>query len=318
MTVWKPMLVAGATLLAVPTATVQTSPRAPFDRIVAFGTSLSDPGNAFALRGGTDTPPDYWLDPLFVPQAPYARGGHHFSNGATWVELFARSLGLAGNARPALASNGDGTNFAVAAARACDDGLNFNLSAQVDEFLQRVGDVAPSDALYAIEIGGNDIRDAIVAFPSRHSAILQCAVISVGTNITRLYAAGARRFIVWRAPDLGLTPAIGILDRINPGAKALATALSEAFNQGLDGAVAQLALLPGINMKRLDAFRLLHDIVNAPSAFGLTNVASPCVTPNIPPFMCDTPDEFLFWDGIHPSAVAHALIASEAASVLLN
>jgi len=318
MTAWKPMLVAGATLLAIPTATVQISPRAPFDRIVAFGTSLSDPGNAFALRGGTNTPPDYWLDPLLVPQAPYARGGHHFSNGATWVELFARSIGLAGNARPALASNGDGTNYAVAAARACEDGLNFNLSAQVDAFLQQVGNVAPSGALYSIEMGGNDIRDAIVAYPNGHGAILQCAVVSVAANITRLYAAGARRFIVWRAPDVGLTPAIGILDRVNPGAKTLATALSQAFNQGLDGAVGQLTQLPGINLKRLDAFRLLHDIVNMPSAFGLTNVVSPCITPNVPPFTCDAPDEYLYWDGIHPSAATHAIIASEATSVLLN
>jgi outer membrane lipase/esterase len=172
--------------------------------------------------------------------------------------------------------------------------------------------------LYSIEIGGNDIRDAIVAYPNGHGTILQCAVISIGANITRLYAAGARRFIVWRAPDVGLTPAMAILDKLKPGAKALASALTQAFNQGLDGAVAQLALLPDINVKRLDAFRLLHNIVETPQAFGLTNVVSACVTPNVPPFTCDAPDEFLFWDGIHPSTATHAIIASEAASVLLN
>jgi outer membrane lipase/esterase len=55
-----------------------------------------------------------------------------------------------------------------------------------------------------------------------------------------------------------------------------------------------------------------------PSAFGLTNVVSPCITPNVPPFTCDAPDEYLYWDGIHPSAATHAIIASEATSVLLN
>ena len=106
--------------------------RAPYSGIVVFGTSLSDSGNAFALRGGTNTPPDYILDPLLIPGAPYARGGHHFSNGATWVEQFARSLRLAGSVRPAFGSDSlKATNYAVGAARAYDDGHNFNLSNQV-------------------------------------------------------------------------------------------------------------------------------------------------------------------------------------------
>ncbi len=72
-------------LLAVATATAVDAARPAYDGIVVFGTSLSDPGNAFALLGATNTPPDYLVDPLLVPAAPYARGGQHFSNGATWI-----------------------------------------------------------------------------------------------------------------------------------------------------------------------------------------------------------------------------------------
>ena len=36
------------------------------------------------------------------------------------------------------------------------------------------------------------------------------------------------------------------------------------------------------------------------AAFGLTNVTSACVSPEVAPFSCSQPDEFLFWDGIHP------------------
>ncbi len=115
----------------------------PYDGIVVFGTSLSDSGNAFALRGGANTPPDYVVDPLLIPSAPYARGGHHFTNGATWVEQYARSRGLAGTVRPAFrGSSAIATNYAVAAARAYDDGKNVNLSAQVDAFLDATGGVA--------------------------------------------------------------------------------------------------------------------------------------------------------------------------------
>ena len=106
------------TALVVAPAAVPSAAPSPYAGIVVFGTSLSDSGNAFALRGGTNTPPDYDLDPLLVPTAPYARGGHHFSDGATWIEQLARSFGLAVSARPAFSSqSGGATNYAVAGAR---------------------------------------------------------------------------------------------------------------------------------------------------------------------------------------------------------
>src|SRR5215207_3086429 len=154
-----------AAALVAASAGVSGRQHAPYSGIVVFGTSLSDSGNAFALRGGTSTPPDYDLNPLLIPNAPYARGGHHFSNGATWVEQFARALGLAGTVRPAYGSESPiATNYAVGAARACDapGSENVNLADQVAAFLADTGGVAPSDALYVIEMGGNDVRDAIV------------------------------------------------------------------------------------------------------------------------------------------------------------
>jgi phospholipase/lecithinase/hemolysin len=140
--------------------------------------------------------------------------------------------------------------------------------------------------------------------------------ISIASKIGRLYAAGARTFIVWRAPNVELTPAIRTLDHLRPGAIQLGEGLTGAFNTGLDGAGADLEKLPGIRIVRLDAYGLLKKIVDHPEAFGLTDVTSPCVTPNIAPFTCDRPDEFLFWDGIHPTKAVHAIIAQEAASML--
>jgi phospholipase/lecithinase/hemolysin len=312
---------AAAAILAVGSPSIPSAAQSPFSRIVVFGQSLSDPGNAFALRGGTNTPPDYILDPLLVPGAPYARGGHHFSNGATWVEQFARSLGLAGSVRPAYQSSSDATNFAVAGARARDDGSNVNLPDQVDAFLQQTGGAAPPDALYVIEFGANDIRDALVAYlvggPPAAGAVLTAANISIAQAINRLHGAGARRFLVWRAPNVGLTPAIGILNRTSPGVIQLATGLTQLFNQGLDGVVALwVPVLPGIRIDSLDAWRVLNELVADPHHFGLTDVTSPCITPYVPPFTCGTPDEFLFWDGIHPTKAVHDIIALEAATVL--
>src|SRR5688572_10409180 len=54
----------------------------PPNRFVVFGDSLSDPGNAFLLSRNLEVPP---FDSL-IPDAPYARGALHFSNGPTWIE----------------------------------------------------------------------------------------------------------------------------------------------------------------------------------------------------------------------------------------
>jgi phospholipase/lecithinase/hemolysin len=74
--------------------------------------------------------------------------------------------------------------------------------------------------------------------------------------------------------------------------------------------------LPGIQFVRLDVFRKLHAVVDAPEDFGLTEVAAACITPNVRPFVCKNPDEHLFWDGIHPTRAAHAILAHDAAAVL--
>jgi len=300
-------------------AIVPAAAETQFDRIVVFGTSLSDSGNAFALRGNTNVPPDYLVDPFLVPSAPYARGGHHFSNGATWVEQFARPLGLAGSVKPAFMSFSTGAaNYAVGGARAYDDGVNLNLPAQVEAFLQDSGGVASANGLYVIEMGSNDIRDALVAFAGGKDGapILQQGVASIAQSIQTLYGAGARTFLVWRPPNVGLTPAIRTLDQARPGAAQLATSLTQAFNAGLDGALAQLSALPGITIVRLDAYGLLNDLSSHPAAFGLTNVTSACITPGISPFTCASPDEYLFWDGIHPSRAVHAIAAQAAAYAL--
>lgn len=302
---------------------LQAPSRAPaqttFGRIVVFGDSLSDPGNLFALGQGENTPPYGSLDPLLIPDKPYAKGGHHFSNGATWVEQFARTSGLAGNTRPAFQGSGtEATNYAVGGARARADETNVNLPIQVETFLDVFGGAAPSDALYVIEFGGNDIRDALAAFAAGAdgSVIITDALTAIGTNIGVLYAAGARKFLVWNAPDLRLTPAIRTLDSITPGAGQIAENITIAFNTGLDSLLGSVALLPGIEIVRLDIYQKLNDIVAASAAYGLSVVDTACIMPDIPPFDCQTPDEFLFWDGIHPTKAVHAIISQEAASVL--
>jgi phospholipase/lecithinase/hemolysin len=313
MTPWTMVACAALMLGASGLAVAQSR----FSGIVVFGTSLSDSGNAFALLGDAATPPDFTLNPLLIPSEPYARGGHHFSNGATWVEQFARSLGLADSVRPALATTDPAvTNYAVGAARAYEDGVDFNLGRQVDTFLLRTGGVARPDALYVVEMGANDIRDAFQVYASGGNGgpILQAALTAIGFNVQQLYGAGARQFLVWVSPNVALTPAVRTL---GPNAGALATSVTQAFDTGLLQLLAQLSgALPGSSFTPLDADQVVNAIVANPPTFGFTNVTTACLTPNTPPFTCQDASQFLFWDGIHPTKDGHAALAQEAARVL--
>jgi phospholipase/lecithinase/hemolysin len=303
--------------------------RADFDRVVAFGASLTDTGNAFALLAEPryqncgvrlTVPPYDVLDEFLVPDGPYAKGGHHFSNGATWVEGMARGLALAGNARPALATDGlEASNYAAGGARAAAGNLcRFNLPDQVGAYLAEFGATSPR-TLVAIEIGGNDMRDAFVAValsgdPNAAIPFVVAALDSLGTSIYQLYLGGARRFLVFNVADLGKSPAVRSL---GPLAVFVGNQIAVSYNGALATLVDGMnAGLPGIEIRVLDAYAVLNEVVADPAAYGFVNVTDACVTPNTPPFSCKKPDTYVFWDGTHPTQAMHAIIAQRALAVV--
>src|SRR4030095_1243211 len=110
---------------------------------------------------------------------------------ATWVEQYARSVALSRSTHPSLATtNPTATNFAVGGARSYNDGINYNLTLQVQTFLDRSGGTAAPDQLYVIEMGSNDIRDSfqVYATGGNGAAILQAALGSIAATIQPLSA----------------------------------------------------------------------------------------------------------------------------------
>lgn len=301
----------------------------PFDQIVVFGTSLSDPGNAFALTGVSVSAPTYGMSPsdgfppsalTLIPNDPYAVGGGRFSNGRTWIEQLARPLGLSSSVKPAFVQSIDGSsNYAVGGARA-RDGVSgeVSLSQEVNNFLRDVRGQASPRALYVIEIGGNDVRDAVAGDPAAIPQALAAVAQAIGT----LHFAGARKFLVWNAPDLGLAPAITRLDAfLNAGGQVIAggTAAAVGYNAGLTQVLNALESLPGIDIVRFDAFATLDAVVAHPLRFGLQDATDACIAPFTPlPSRCAAPDRFFFWDGIHPTRAGHAIIAIEAGKALVT
>jgi outer membrane lipase/esterase len=300
------LLIAGLAL--APTVTAGDD-----QRLVIFGDSLSDPGNAFVILRDVEVPPFE-----LIPDAPYARGALHFSNGATWAEQLAGRLGARVSAGPALWLPHIFSNYAVGSARARVDGA-FHLGEQVDRFIDNAGAAAPRDALYVVFVGGNDLRDALDALaldPSGAASgvIVQAALAAIRDNLLKLYAIGARKFLVPNAPNLALVPAVRLL---GPSAQGAAQFLAEAYNDGLGALLDGLQASLSIDVVRFDVFALLNAVVANPAAVGLREVTQPCITPGtrVRPF-CARPDEYLFWDGIHPTRAGHAILAERAAGLL--
>ena len=286
---------------------------APYRRIVVFGDSLSDPGNAYALLHQVQTPPF----PL-IPEAPYARGGFHFSNGKTWVEQFADARGLGASVGPAYALPHVFSNYAVGGARARSGAL-FDLATQVGSFLGDFNGTAPDDALYVFCIGSNDVRDATAALASDASgatsaAILGAAVGAIRDNMLTLASAGARHFLIANAPDLALVPAVSIQ---GPSVQGAARALAVNFNDGLAATVGALTAGLPIDVAQLDVYSILDQVVAQPQAFGLSDVVDTCIVPGVTHHAyCAHPNRYLFWDGVHPTRAGHAVLAGDAARLL--
>jgi outer membrane lipase/esterase len=293
-------LVVAASLAALSHASVA------FGGLFVFGDSLSDSGND-ALAIGANAA-QVITGNTYIPSQPYASG--QFTNGDVWVKDFAALIGLAPFGQPSLAGGG---NFAFGGARVATDGpgLAPSLAAQTGMFLSARSGVAPSDALYVLEGGGNDARDALVAAAGSldPASVIGAAALSfaasTGALIDQLQSAGAQRIVVWDVPDLGKAPAVTAL---GAGASFLASTIASAMNTAL---FARLAIeAPGVSL--FDVFALNDAIVADPAAFGFVNVTDACGAPSN---ACD-PATAASWDGIHPTAAAHALIAEQFAAAV--
>jgi outer membrane lipase/esterase len=97
---------------------------------------------------------------------------------------------------------------------------------------------------------------------------------------------------------------------LGPAAIGAGAELSAAFNQGLTGAIAQLEQLPGIHIATYDDNALTAAIVANPAEFGLRDVTDPCLRFGVVQnAVCARPWQYLFWDGIHPTAAGHLIVA---------
>jgi phospholipase/lecithinase/hemolysin len=264
------------------------------------------------------------------------------SDGPVAIEHLANRLGLA----PLRASlhllpdePHDGTVYAIASAKARGIG-EWDLHRQVDWLL--LGHMPlPADAVYVVMIGGNDALDALQADAATpgpavrpSAAIVTAAVDAIAADVTRLLDFGARHIVVANVPDLATLPAVRAKARASgdeAAALAGASAISAAFDRELDAKLDAIEVGVGrwppptpviTRFDLLAAMSAAHGTLAASGA----NVVDACFAsdvyrdsaaaqrvfhPDCGPVTPDGPPRFsafAFFDGIHPTGVAHAAL----------
>jgi phospholipase/lecithinase/hemolysin len=259
-----------------------------FERLVVFGDSLSDNGNALALDPSSFQP----------PTPPYFMG--RFSNGPNWVDYFPSVAPSVAHFGPITAffaeqqPNDHATNFAIGGATSGQ--VNLQIGAYVASL---GGKPAPSD-LCVIWIGSNDFAAGLAAGSLDPRATVQ----NIRDGIAQLSGAGVRTFVVITIPDIALTPQVKAVPAIVQAARQFVFTVN---------ALLQVELLPyawlqRISVEIVDINRIFIPLVLNPGRFGFTNSSGFALDPSTGGG--DTnPNDYVFWDGFHPTTRAHQIAA---------
>ncbi len=276
--------------LALVVFSVGHSVAAPFSNLIVFGDSLSDVGNISYASLGTNPGPYYW--------------NGRFSNGPIYAESLATGLGL-----PALTrSTAGGNDYAFGGAQTTGtkgiQGLFINdIDEQVSKYLSAHNGVG--DTLYAVFGGANDFING--------QTNISASINSLHDSMNRLISSGARQFLVFNLPPLGDTP------KYNENASTASqyNALSQQFNAGMSTMLDGLqSANPSITVYQFDIYGLFEQVLANPSDFdfaNVTNSAAPGLTTGTASYdtsqEAPNPNQYLFWDDVHPTAAVHAILA---------
>jgi phospholipase/lecithinase/hemolysin len=280
---------------------------AAFSQFNVFGDSLSDTGNIFNITQISPTGP-------IPPSPPYFQG--RFSNNKIWVDYFGDAIGLT----PTLSTNlgstvpTQGVNFAFGGSKSGQDNAFTpgapGVKAQVDTFLA-TNQKVDANGLYAVWGGGND-------YLFTQNPNVGEIITNISSSVGSLAQAGAKNILVFNLPDLGKTPiALGSVN------EPLLTAATNAHNTALAASLAQLSKnIPGVNIIPVDINTLFNRAIANPEEFGFKDTTTSCVIYRIEINQvlktCNNPNDFLFFDQVHPTTNAHKLVAEAALAAITS
>jgi len=175
------------------------------------------------------------------------------------------------------------------------------MNTQLGSYLAATSNHADPNALYVVAGGGNNIRVALEAIQGGADPNATAAATVAGYAadmagiVGNLKLAGAQHVLVLNTPNFGLTPLANAL-----GVSAQASTLSLAMDNALNGALA------GSGAQIFDMYGFMTAAVSNAAQLGFSNWTHACAAAIN---ACDVSTS-LFWDGIHPTTLAHEKLAA--------
>jgi len=263
-----------------------------YNRLVVFGDSLSDNGNLFASTGGA------------APASPpYFQG--RFSSGVVFTELLGFNAGRYAAGAPVTGS----INYAFGGSRTDTiatpgPGMRTQLAAY-----QGAGGVFGPNDLVTVLGGANNIFQALPTAGASSNPTGSIAPVSTGAAadinfiVNTVAGGGAGTILVVNLPKLSLTPQFR-----TSVAAPLADFAVTTFNGALyNGLLATSAAQPNSNIILMDLFKIGDTISGNPLAFGISNVTDACFNGVT---VCSNPNDYFYFDGVHPTAAGHRVLAA--------
>ncbi len=288
-----------------------------YTSVVVFGDSLSDVGNVTDL-----TLAKYGI-PIPSPYANYTYG--RFTDGfdtapaarnhrGVWIEQLAAMLP---NHPVIKASLNGGTDYAYgfATTGSGTSPLTFgsgpnapfvnvnNVGLQISTYLATHPKIT-NKTLFVVWAGAID-----VLYATRPEDVVDAAIQQT-ENVQRLIQAGATQFIIPNLPPLGAVPRFTGLPSEAAAATQGAVLYNATLGAGLD--VLRFFTFGRVHLRQLDVFNLFKRVIASPSSYALVDVTSMSQGN-----LAVNPDQYLFWDDLHPTTRGHNILAL-AADKLIN
>jgi|FLYM01.1.fsa_nt_gi outer membrane lipase/esterase len=273
-----------------------------YGRLVVFGDSLSDNGNLYAASFNTQPPAAFYFN-------------GRFSNGPVFTELLGFNAGVSATGAPVTGS----INYAYGGARTDASAFPPGMRNQLLAYTGAGGTFGAND-LVSILGGANNIFQGIgpAVLSGTPQPFMQnvatLAAADVNFIVNNVATAGAGTILVTNLPKLSLTPQFR--SGPNLAAAPLADFAVTTFNGALStGLFTTAAARPGTNIILMDIYKIGDVIAGSPGSFGFTNVVDACFNQTTLT-VCSSPNTYFYWDGVHPTAAGHALLATLAEDYL--
>lgn len=287
-----------------------------FTQIVLFGDSLSDTGNVRARANAkSNGAVDYPSHTFNYDNGRFTNDDQTNPSSKTyvgvWHEQLARTfLGLP----PATYSLGGGFNYAFGGSRTTDGtheetpvSTPFgDVTITVDDMGKQMDDYLGANsvdrnALYIVWGASNDFRT------DDSAANVTANATRVTALVNRLAQAGAQYILVPNITPLGIIPRYASeparITALDGDAAAYRVEL-DANLTALQSSLATQGLTPTIY--RVDMWWDTVRVLSNGPRYGFTNITSPSQGSN------SNPDNYIFWDDVHPTTAAHYGLAKTA------